>query len=495
MATIHDRIKEDRDTRIVQSGFTWSDIRVFRDYANGKQRLVLTEKQKELLKNLDNGRFCDNVCGQILLESTGRVQFYGWDCKNSTVKDWLDDLYKIAKIEGRQGDFHHRTFRDGNFALSVMWDNTKKRIKVLREDWWDGLTGVYLHYGDDGEVEYAVKEWRVKTYETGGTVIEQIRRTVYYEDRIERYLNPTAAQGVDNWVNFSLPEDEGVWPVPWIDENGEGLGIPFIHFPDVAKTYGEYGVSELDGGVIGFQDQLNDAQLSIAITIRLTGGQQYYATGVKPKKKDGSDEYVPVKVEPGAMHTTPNENAKFGVLPAGDIDKQISGYNLKLKRVSQMSATPLHIISGGDWPSGEALLRAEMPAVNKAWKQIFRLATSYIELATVAAKIHNRFKPSSAPTIDTSIEDGVIEAKFADPERRDAISRSIIVHNLAANISKKEAMRIMNYSEEKAQQVYDEIIEEGNDAADAMMNATLRGNVPGAKEARGGNNNKNDKAK
>ena len=494
MATIHDRIKEDRDSHIIQSGFSWSDIRLFRNYANGKQKVVLTEKQKDLLKNLDVGRFCDNVCGQILLESTGRVQFLGWECKNKVVKDWLDDLYKIAKIEGRQGDFHHRTFRDGNFALSVVWDNAKERIRVLREDWWDGLNGVYLHYGEDGEIEYAVKEWRVKNYLQGNQIFEQIRRTVYFEDRIERYINPSGAQGADQWIEFALPEDEGVWPMPWLNNNGEPMGIPFVHYPNVAKTYGEYGVSELDGGVIGFQDQLNDAQLSIAITVRLTGGQQYYATGVRPKKKDGSDEYVPIKVEPGAMHTTPNENAKFGVLPAGDIDKQISGYSLKLKRVSQMSATPLHVISGGDWPSGEALLRAEMPAVNKAWKQIFRLSTSYIELAVMAAKIYNRFKSTSMAEINTAIEDGIIESKFADPERRDAISRSIIVHNLAGNISKREAMRVMNYSEEKTQEVYDEILEEGNDSAEAMLRATLRGNTPGEKESRGGNNNTNENA-
>jgi hypothetical protein len=467
---------------------------MFRDYANGKQKLVLSEKQKDLLKNLANEKFCDNVCGQIVLEATGRVQFMGWECKNTAIKDWLDDLYKKAKIEGRQADFHHRTFRDGNFALSVMWDNAKQRVKILREDWWDGTSGVYLHYGDDGEIEYAVKEWKVTEY-IDNTPYQRSRRTIYFEDRIERYINPTASSEPSGFIPYVLPQDDGQWPVPWVAEDGSPLGIPFIHFPDVARTYGEYGVSELDGGVIGFQDQLNDAQLSMTITIRLTGGQQYYATGVKPKKKDGSDEYMPVKIEAGAMHTTANPDAKFGVLPAGDIDKQISGYNLKLKRVSQMTATPIHIISGGDWPSGEALLRAELPAVNKAWKQIYRLATSYIDVAVMAISIYNRFKASSLPEINTAIEDGIIEAKFADPEKRDAISRSIIVHNLASNISKKEAMRIMNYSEEKAQMVYDEIIEEGNDAADAMLSATLRGNVPGSKQSTGGNNNTNSEAK
>lgn len=499
MDLIHEIIKEDRDSSVIQEGFAWSDISVFRKYANGKQKIVLSAKQVDLLKGIDVTRFFDNVCSQILLESTGRVEFKGWECRNTAVKDWLDDFYKYARIEGRQGDFHHRTFRDGNFALSVTWDDVRKRVRVIREDWWDGIKGVYLHYGDDGELAYAVKEWPVKEYNSGGQAITKLRRTVYYEDRIERYINPigdSSSTNYNQWIRFSLPEDEGQWPVPWLDSKGEPMGIPFVHFPDVAKTYGEYGVSELDGGIVGLQDQLNDAQISITITIRLTGAQQYWATGVK-QKKDGNDEVKPIRVEPGAMHTTPNENAKFGVLPAGDIDKQIAGYKLKLQRVSQMSATPLHAISGGDWPSGEALLRAEMPAVNKALKQISRLKTSYTDLAVLAIKINNEYSPGNK-VVDTDITKGIIEAKFSDPERRDAISRSIIVHNLGPNVSKKEAMRIMDYSEEKSQEVYDEIMEETRDNSDATLNATLRGNSPGAvpsKQSRGGNNNTNSDAK
>lgn len=507
--TIHERIRIDRDTTIIQNGFVWSDLITFKDYANGKQAVVLSDKQKEILKNLNYNMFCDNVCHQILSETIGRVQFQGWKCNKVETQKWLSQFFKLAKIARRQNDFHFRSLRDGNFAVSVNWDNKKKRVQVYKEPWWDGISGVYLHYDDAGNVEYAVKEWckEIMVKQDGGGSVPTFvwRRLIWFEDRIERWEGSqvTGLSGSNNnsaqtWYPISLPEDRGQWPVPWVDKNGEPLGIPFVHFPNVGKTYGDYGVSELDGGIIGYQDQLNDAQLSITSTIRMTGGQMYYGTGVKtPLKPDKTP--APIKVEAGMFLTTENENAKFGILPAGDISKQIEGYNLKLKRVSQMASIPHHVITGGDWPSGEALLRAEAPAVNKAWRQIEQYSVSWTEVATTVMRIHNRFKAPNDPVIDANLEDDTfIETVFADPEKRDAISKSIIVHNLASNISKKEALRIMGYTDQQVEVVYQEIVDESTEAADQMTKVlmarqpagTMGNNNPANnKKAEGGNNN------
>lgn len=511
--SMHSKISQDRDKTVIYKDFKWSDLVEFRNYAHGKQKLILSDKQKELLKGLNTLKFCDNVCHQIISESAGRVQFLGWDCKNEAVKDWLDDFYKLNRIEGRSGEFHYTALGDGNFVIALNWDNKKKRVKCFKEPWWDGTSGIYLHYDSSGELEYAVKEWsedKIVMVNNSPTANKIYRRTIWFEDRIERWVNevgPTELQ----WMKFILDSDkdeEGadVWPMPWKDKDGEPLGIPFVHFPNVGRTYGDYGVSELDGGVIGFQDHLNDIQFSITISNRMTGAQMYYATGVKQRKKDGTDVYESLKVEAGRFLTSENPDSTFGVLPAGDIDKQINGYHLKLKRVSQITATPLHVISGGDWPSGEALLRAEMPAVHKAWKQIFRFATSWIDVATTAIKIHNRF--SGEKEINYDIKDGIIESKFADPEKRDSVSRSIIVHNLGPNISIREALRIMNYSREEAEEIYQEKVEEEQNSTD-MMTASVLKTSPGdgtsnlgkkepkPKAATGGNSNvkATDKAK
>jgi hypothetical protein len=495
---IHVRIRLDRDTTPLEEGFVWPDIVKFRRYFNGKESPPLSARQQELLSGIDFQNFCDNICCQIVSEATGRIEFLNWKCKNPPVKDWLDEFTKLAKVSDRQGQWFTNVMRDGNFCVQVNFDPVKGMVKVYNEEWWNGIRGVFIYYNPAGEAEYAVKEWQVHQVvsNSAGQPQEIVinRRLVWYEDHLERWYNTGAAAGFDGWSPYILETDpkdingDFVWPIPWVDDDGEPMGIPYIHFPNFGKTYGPYGVSELDGGVLGFQDCINDGQMNITITDRLTGGQMYYATGVSTQTPDGKE--IEIKVEPGKFHVTSNPDAKFGVLPAGDIDKQLAAYKNKVERVSQMTQTPLHLITGGDWPSGEALLRAESPAVNKAKRQIQVLTGSMTQMATMAMKLHNHYLPNER--IDYNIKDGIIEAIFDDPEKRDIVSKSIVVHNLGPNVSKREALRMVGITEENAQSIYDEIKEEEKDSAEVAAQALTRqtpalGGASNPKGATGGN--------
>lgn len=504
---IHTRIREDRDNISLGHGASWKDITLYRDYANGKHGIILSEKQRQILRNLLNDKFCDNVCDQIISEANGRINFSKWECKNESVKEWLDKFYAICKIKNKQGDVHYRTLRDGNFVVAVNWSKKRNFVWPYKEDWWDGSCGVFIHYNDEEEMDYAVKEWTYwkQIVKNDGTLdkVSTTRRVIWFEDQVQKWESDTGSGPDTSWIPAPHSDDidgngDTQWPVPWLDVDGKPMGIPYIHFLNAKRMYGIYGASELDGGVIGFQDQLNDAQYSMSIGIKMTGAQMYYATGVK-LKKDPSDKPLPIQVDAGMFHTSENDKSKFGTLPAGDIDKQIAGYNVKLKAVARMTGTPVHIISGGDWPSGEALLRAELPAVSKAWKQLNQFADSWVEVATIAMKVWNRFKPSGEPSINYDIKQGIVETVFDDPEKRDAVSRSIIVHNLIPNISIREGLRIMNYSEEKAQTIWEEMTEESTTAADTVIAIAAAKPTPGsgtsAKASTGGNNNTNSKAK
>lgn len=504
---IHARIRLDRDNTKSGLGTHWPEIKQYRDYTAGKHCIILTDKQKTILRNLISERFCDNVCKQIVGEANGRISFKGWECKNETVKNWLDQFYKLTKIGSRQSDIHHRTLRDGNFAVAINWDSKKNFVNFYKEDWWDGTCGVYIHYDDTDTPDYAVKEW---TYwhnqidSNGLTVPTQVkRRVIWFEDRVEKWETLNGADD-NSWVPAPLPEDTDLngnlqWPMPWLDTSGKPIGIPYIHFVNGHAMCGDYGLSELAGGVLGFQDQLNDMQYNISITGKMTGAQMYYATGVKLKKDPATQTPIPITVDAGMFHTSENEKSQFGTLPPGDIAQQIAGYQLKLKRVAQMTATPVHIITGGDWPSGEALLRAELPAVSKARNQISTFADAWTEIATMAMKIYNRFKPVGKAEVNYDIEKGIIEACFDDPEKRDIVSRSIVVHNMVPNISIREGLRILGYSEERAEEVWDEMVEEQQKSADTMITASTARFTPGSgtsnKESMGGNNNQNSGAK
>jgi hypothetical protein len=506
--SIHTRIRQDRDGNSGDNCLSWKDIIQYRAYTAGKHAIILTDKQKTILRNLLNDRFCDNVCKQIVGEANGRIAFKGWECSNEPVKKWLDQFYKRAKVAARQSDIHFKSLRDGNFALAVNWDAKCQFVNVFKENWWDGICGVYIHYDDTDCPDYAVKEWTyiamVKSADGQAMSPVQVkRRVIWFEDQVQKWESLTGVSD-DSWFPAPLPEDvdgngDQQWPVPWLDSDGNPMGIPYIHFTNAQTMHGDYGLSELAGGVLGFQDQLNDMQYNITITGKMTGAQMYYATGVKLRKDPATQVSIPITVDAGMFHTSENEKSQFGTLPPGDIQQQIAGYNLKLKRVAQMTATPVHIITGGDWPSGEALLRAELPAVSKAKTQIESFKDSWISAATMAMKIYNRFKPLGKETINYDIDKGIVEACFDDPEKRDIVSRSIVVHNMVPNISIREGLRILGYSEERAQDVWDEMVEEQQKSADTMLTASTARATPGSgtsnKESMGGNNNSNSQAK
>jgi hypothetical protein len=470
---IHFRIWTDRDSRIISEGFVWGDVLRFRRYYEGKHHILLTDRQKEILRNLNYRDFCDNVCGQVVSEAKGRLHFDKWTCKNQAVSDWLATVYTNRSLDAFQNDVHLRTLRDGNFAVSVNWNEEDEFPELFLEDWWDGTKGVYIHYNSSQQPEYAVKQWNY----INTNRVTVFRRLIWFADRIERYES-TSPNSFSSWIQCPLDTDivdgQKVWPMPWIDSDGKPLGIPFIHFKNSYKTYGMYGVSELDGGVIGFQDHLNDGMINMTITSRMTGAQQYWGSGIKLRTRDNSREPMPIKVDAGMFHTSENPDSKFGVLPAGNMDQQISGYLLKIKRVAQITATPLHAITGGDWPSGDAILRAELPAVNKAKTQISSLKMMWCEVGKIALKIWNTFCDDSEQ-VTYKLKDGIIEATFSDPENFDIVSRSIVVHNVVGQVSKKEQMRILGYSDEQVETIYEEMQEEQKDETNAMAAAMVRG--------------------
>lgn len=457
--TIHETIEIDRAAYYTDP----AQVRVFREYAQGQHRNVLTEAQEDLLKNVRGNRFSDNVCHQIVAEGSDRIDFQRWDCEDDAANEWLSTLYTTANVADFAGETHYAALCDGNYAVSLAWDADSQRVMLHREPWWDGNTGVFVGYDAQGESLYAVKEWNTP---------DGRRRVVWYEDRLERYIGQGGA-----WLPFALPGDSAatdgsVLPQNWVKADGSPLHIPVIHFPNTGRRRSVYGTSELDGGVLGFQDQINDLQYDMTAAGRMTGFQMLFLSGVTPPK-DAQGQTLPIAVGPGMVYTSLDPSGRGQAIPAGDIGQLINLYQTKLRAVSRMTRTPLHAITGGDWPSGEALLRAEMPAVNKAQRQINRFRASWAMVGHRATEIANTFGKAGLN------EDALIAPVFATPDRRDPLSKSFVVKNLAGMISIREALRVMGYTPEQAETVYQEMEEEKDDMGTALLSRFDKGQGAG----------------
>lgn len=401
-----------------------SDIRKYRAYAAGDQVKTLSADMRLILGAQRNNNTADNILDLVLRTAAGRLNFEGWTIENGpdfsapenapdgsdetrdadaqAVEDFLTEFYTKSRISGLQFDTHYATLRDGVTALSLRWkpgrnSSDRGRPTVHRENWWDGKTGVFVGFDDFDEPAWAVKDWK----EVIGDQPRE-RRNVYYPDAIYRYIKD------GGWQPYRLPDDpadtiEGV--VPWTRSDGRPLGLPIIPFANAVADSGMYGRSDIKG-LLGIQDDINQIGVDITAAAMFAGFQMYFASGMTV---EGAE------VGPGRFLSSPDAAARMIAIPPGPMDSLIESYESKRQTIAIDTATPMHII-GGEWPSGEALLRSEMPLVDKVTRLGAVLAPSWTLLAHRATELANRFGGVKLN------ENAPITVNYAAPEHLDELT-------------------------------------------------------------------------
>lgn len=452
-------------------------IREFREYTKGEQSVVLTAEQRRVLQGVLGHSFADNMCRKIISVATGRTELLRWNCEDEGVEEWLmDNLWLKNQYKRMQSEITYATYRDGNHcvALRIHYptdpetgkpiEGAEGRVQIVHEPWWDGKTGMFVKYDDYGNVLYAVKEWwEIQEYGK-----KMLRRTFYYPNKILRYIKD--GERGDGWSPVSQPEDDptqnkGV--IPWVRPDGNPLGIPVIHFASVHREDGSsYGMSHIDGGVLAFQDHINSLQYDITAAAMYAGYQMTWSTGTTLPTDANGDKVSP-KVGPGQHLHADEESARFGIIPAGDMDALKDSYRLKVQAVCRMTDTPLHFITG-EWPSGEALIRSEIDLVELSRRHVDNCGPKHTEVAHRATELFNVFLEGGLS------EEAPIVSKFADPQRRDRMTLSQIATLEENYTSKQERLRITGRTDAEVEKIMKEMEEEAQsevDMAAAAMEA------------------------
>ncbi len=415
VSSINDQISIDR--REVYGCFRF--LRQCRDYIAGTQENTLTIDQEKMLEGVLKNKYCDNVSAQCHGEHSDRLRLENVTAKQDVEaskgqkeQEWIDIFWQRCKMDDVQQRVHSNTIRDGNYYLMVDYNMDEQKIVLHRKPAWDGYIGVFVGYDTDGNKLYAVDEWDTP---------EGRRRTVYYEGGIERYISTAGSGG---WTSFTLPEDNagfvGARPIgsepvsiPYVDEQGNAMHIPFVHFTDVSGLYENYGVPFLDGGKLGAQDQINDTQYDISAAARMTGYQRTWSKGYKLQKINGKS--VRPKTGPGVHYHADEPTAEWGVLAAGDISNLLGVYKLKTESFCRNTRTPYASITG-NWPSGEALYRLEKPITGVTKARQLRNAANWVEVVHRAMELANVYDHTG---LDEEI---MLTAVFTDAGDRDPIS-------------------------------------------------------------------------
>lgn len=349
----------------------------YRRYVLGTQLFTLSDEMKADLGNLlrmDNSHaYTDNLCRLAVTTAADYLQLARVvidsenEAERALLEAFIAGLWTRNMIPELQNMANVAAYRDGNYAIGLDWDRRTASVRLVPMRWWSGTSGVFVHYDDSNLADWAVNEWA-----EGDTR----HRVVYRSGQIERYHSRAGA----DWGPRS-DADDTAWPQPWVDDAGQPLGIPVVHFPlflipnDAPGTGSNeadsrYGLSLLSGGALGVQDALNDAHYDLIVAARRSAFPLYTSTGVTLRPKVGGQpgETEPLNTAPGKMLNSPAADSRFGILNPGDLSQLhtvISGHTRVFARLTN---TPMQIVNeeGTDAQSGVALYRMQLGAVRQA---------------------------------------------------------------------------------------------------------------------------------
>ncbi|MBN1430457.1 MAG: phage portal protein [Anaerolineae bacterium] len=367
-----------------------------RRYYDGDHDAKLTERQKEWLQQHGSTvNFSADQCAVVVDTVVEREKVIGFEVSGEQADD-ENSLSKQAwkwwdanRMDANQTEVHRRAERDGETFVLIDWDATEKRPDFVPHQRYVDKSaggdsyGMWIEYPNDDHLQKptrAVKQWEEKTDD--GKIIR--RRTVYYPDRVERFVEKEG-----KWAEFKENETD-VWPTPWKAQDGSPLGIPVMCFrtPNRKSALAK---------VIPLQDALDKTWLDMLAAGDTSAFQTLLFWGVTPTtdgkepKDDGSNL---LRFAPGQVWSTRTNPAdgKADVIPAASLAGLLEMEDRIVIRIASISSTPLsRFLSSKQIAAEGTLKQQEAPLLGKVDERQTLHGNSWEDMIRMGAKLSNAF--------------------------------------------------------------------------------------------------------
>ncbi len=360
-------------------------LRTCRAFYEGEQGVVLTERQKEYLKQ-EQDTFA-NLCKRVVSIPKERLALTGKGIAATTgadsqFADAATGWWRANGLEAGQKDLYECSLRDGTGGLIVGWDQVEGRPTFTANLIYDGETGLLrLHYDSDGTLLFASKRWTVwnplKPGETG-----QRRLTIYRPDALERYEADPKAAGGWRWL---IPAELGGLPnpQPWVDATGAPLGVPVIPFDNP-------GGSEL-AEVIRLQEEINHALGTFDIATDFHGWPLLWLQNVSLDKDASGNQIVP-EFGPGSAIILDKDGSAGRIEPANLVTLFQAGTLSWVQVLALVKGWPLFLFDRSQQPpSGVALRIMEGSLISQIEDKQAVFGVAWLKSFEMGRKLHHLY--------------------------------------------------------------------------------------------------------
>lgn len=450
-----------------------------RAYYDGAHPILLTQRQEEFLGALLSDEipftFAHNLLRTIVDTLRERLCVSGFEVHPSDDQQeageqegalaaefwrWWED----SRLDSAQNDLYLASLRDGRAFIFVSYNVEEDRPEFVVHQVDDGTSGVRVHYDPENSKRmlFAVRYWwTFNPLKPGQTGIE--RKTVYLPGEIRKYQRDSRTE--NDWIAVQDDGDAG-WPLPWVDAQGQPLGIPVIPFANP-------GGSEI-AQVVGLQNALNKTWLDLIagadahgfpLLVAEYAERQQFAT-VDDEDLDGPDELL---IAPGRLLEIDNGTVRR-IEPA-NLSQIIEVIWTLTTAISGVSRTPqyyLRPVGGGEVPSGESLKQLESGIVNRAQERHLVFGQSWQDVMRMAYKVQRMFGGRSLPEFRRL---PTVHTQWRDPNVRNEVNEAQTAKlHQDMNVPQDEVWQRLGYTPEQIEKFKRQ--KEAQDAAKLVQVAT-----------------------
>jgi len=391
-----------------------------RDYYEGDQDVYLTPRLREFLSldpHSDGDDFCLNVVRGVIEAVTEKLILTGFITSDPAAQELISHWWKFNEMTTRQHDTHGAALVDGESFILIDWNvETNSPVFIQHDRYTDstvegdnqGCKAIYLNDDPAQTMLHVSKRW---VESLGGGNARQ-RCTLYYPDRIEKWV----ITGAGTWTPLDADswkaEGDTEWPIAWVDGAGNPIGIPAVHFINAGYR------SEIQDG-LPLQDAINKTQLDLLATADSTAfriytmfGANATTDGLRPAE-DGSNL---LNVAPGMVISNTNKDVTFTAIEAAALNPLIDLLQQLVYYQAIVTRTPMSRYQFSGQVAAEGTLKQQdQSLLAKVALRQSLFGGSWARVMGKARRLYNVF---GGGNLDETEE---IEPIWQDPNPRDEL--------------------------------------------------------------------------
>lgn len=279
----------------------------------------------------------DNLCAAVVDTPASRLEVINFGDESKEIDQAAWNIWQRNLMPLRSADVHRTAVMCGS-AYVIVWPegNGSGRARFYPQK-----PGQCVAFEDceTGNLKWGAKMWRDE-------VDKKIYITLYYPDRLERYISKDELTALpDDDRSFVPRQDDAVVVNPY----GQ---LPIIRF---------YRGARILDPVMPLQDALNKTLADLFVAMEYNSIRQRWASGLSlPIDPETSKPVVPWK-ENDRFLFTQDAGGKFGEFSDMDLSQHVTVADSLRAEIARVSGIPAHyfMLGGVSFPSGEAMKVAE----------------------------------------------------------------------------------------------------------------------------------------